>query len=103
MSASKFTPGPWRLRPGHDPEEDHEHVESLDGDPIALVNLGEYEHDAHLIAAAPDLYAALEKAEVAFMALARIEMAAGRKNSSANFDALVGTCRASLAKARGES
>ena len=92
MSAPKFTPGPWVavrwaetraltgavvvIRP-----EDKGHA------PVADVRWPE--RDAHLIAAAPDLYAACEAMDAAA--------------KGGDWGAAVDAARAALAKARGES
>jgi hypothetical protein len=60
--APSHTPGPWKIRSGHDPEEDHEHIDGPGGEPIALVGIGEDGGaDARLIGAAPELLATLRE------------------------------------------
>lgn len=63
MSEAKFTPGPWHVGPVDDTR-----VEDSYGNEVAQID-GDYNHpdtwpimeaNAHLIAAAPDLYEALE-------------------------------------------
>jgi hypothetical protein len=61
MSETKWTPGPWRVRHGH-PSKTIRYV-----DPVlrfdSLIRKGQnYEANARLIAAAPDLYEALDTA-----------------------------------------
>ncbi|MFT9070300.1 MAG: hypothetical protein ABF446_08385 [Acetobacter orientalis] len=60
MSEVKFTPGPWRVRFGN-----IGHVTAENGALVAkcqrLTSLCNLQANAHLIAAAPDLYEALER------------------------------------------
>ncbi len=60
MSEAKFTPGPWRVRFGN-----IGHVTAENGALVAkcqrLTSLCNLQANAHLIAAAPDLYEALER------------------------------------------
>jgi hypothetical protein len=61
MTDTKFTPGPWVSQPHNDYDKD---IYVLGGDTFIRVDNDDVEHDeatanAHLIAAAPDLYEAL--------------------------------------------
>lgn len=98
MSETKWTPGPWSTHPEElrggrywvidgpvdvqDPECD---------EPLAIHEIDNGKANAHLIAAAPDLYAALEKL------LAKVEC--GTALNCAVCDA----ARAALSSARGET
>lgn len=87
MSELKATPGPWEPR--------HDELVAKDGNTVAIflccggqeVNAA----NAHLIAAAPELYEALE------MMLKMVEFGGFGK------DAAMDTARSALAKARGET
>ena len=89
----KWTPGPWRATTHDHPEQD-----VYAGYRIAKMTGGEIQRDranANLIAAAPDLYAALEWA-----AQNAEESEAGRDSEwYANLE----RCNAALAKARGQA
>lgn len=108
MSAPKFTPGPWVVREitagrerGHFAVGHAENLSDRGGSFVAQVNGlfdDEAEPNAHLIAAAPDLCAALEEMmefEAAFKTLAAY--------SGSSLHGAVKQARAALAKARGES
>lgn len=97
-AAPKFTPGPWALG-FHDAVP----ADGVERKGVAFVNAGEtcvaktdglsYLSNAHFIAAAPDLYAALEAL------VAVIEEINGYPDGDPMFD----NAKAALAKARGES
>ena len=96
MSETKWTPGPWRIN-------ECRYGFSIHSNDTVIVNTEDEEgrfgpiHDessAHLIAAAPDLYAALEQC------LALAELKYGNTDDIASH--VFGECRAALAKARGE-
>ena len=96
MSEEKFTQGPWKLLQEHSPADEYGHWYhriiagagySEDGfDLSGIVN----PHDAHLIAAATDLYEALEDlmAHAAYIGI------------SSHYEK---KARSALAKARGEA
>jgi hypothetical protein len=58
MGKPKFTPGPWWVTP----DNGYYNIHSSEGEIIGCEGLCEYD-DTHLIAAAPDLYAALESVQ----------------------------------------
>jgi hypothetical protein len=96
MSAPGTTPGPWRVRvgPRHDPETCDL---SICGDIFVLADFNgpQYAHqepNAHLMAAAPDLYAALKWF---------IDDIDGTHTVMVDFDANVERARAALELARG--
>jgi len=110
MSDTKFTSGPWEV-------VDHEHYPSFRGvrgpsfdvkavmvaTDLTFVDYLQRDADLRLIAAAPDLYEALETASKALEAIAS-EMTVGERYTNAGqylLDALE-PVRAALAKARGE-
>ena len=99
-----FTPGPWRAKPDRlVRQRGRVYVEGSGGwnaDPICAVDyrddVSENEANAHLIAAAPDLYEALDR-------VAR--MIAWMEEDDRNAivpDGLQATIRAALRRARGE-
>jgi len=97
MTERKWTPGPWdAMATGW--------IEAGDGDPIALINdsglpnsiFDEDLPNAHLIAAAPDLYEALEWLSDAVLAL-------GRLDDSGHILNAINKADVALAKARGET
>lgn len=103
MSAPKFTPGPWQVsgvrakyRDAHREHVFEAHNVGPDGDAIAAVffnpTSGLGWKDAHLIAAAPELYAALE---------ALIEEAVDVWDYDPDYKHIA-DARAALAKARGD-
>ena len=97
MSEPKFTPGPWQAVDGLD-------IIAADDWVVAVATGGEDDSvaNANLIAAAPDLYAALEKA----FALVEALMPGLAKISVKDYRAVNETpseIRAALAKARGET
>ncbi|MDI3298242.1 MAG: hypothetical protein QJR08_03630 [Bacillota bacterium] len=88
----KWTPGPWRVRPGfsdaHFVVVAGEYAD--EGEPDLLVHVGTANpQDAHLIAAAPDLYEALDE----------IVLKYGRYLPMRELS----RAKAALAKARGEA
>lgn len=99
MSETKFTPGPWKA--------DDNDIETAAGELLAtayamdrdrLEGRDFYEtaqHNAHLIAAAPDLYEALDNLAMA----AEFQIALGDKA----WIEMHGVAKAALAKARGEA
>ena len=95
MSDMKFTPGPWAVEIGPGRPEDGTVVEVLSksGECIADVYVAADSHvaDADLIAAAPDLYDALE---------AMLE--ADDAEDFEAFSVAIVAARAALAKARGK-
>ncbi len=99
MSETKFTPGPWRVRAHTSQPNDRVVVDTFGGS-VACVyrDMGENEPpreaNAHLIAAAPDLYAALEALHRATAILPASMDEPGSPQALA---------RAALAKARGET
>ena len=95
MSDTKFTKGEWRVVENADSDPHFTHLVLVSHSRIAVVA---YEHNAHLIAAAPDLYAALEAMEKHFGIL-------GEEDSGINKTAIKVTkaARAALQKARGEA
>lgn len=98
MNETKFTPGPWSVRV--DMYEFHDVVS--DTAVIACTAGGrgmtkeEYQANAYLIAAAPELYDALEMAEDQLMNIAE------SGEWPQKFDGLLSEIHAALCKARGE-
>lgn len=90
MSAPRFTPGPWRVVVTDDGGS-MVHGEST---AIATVWGRDSGPNAHLIAAAPQLYAALAEA----MGL----LVSFENNDDPSAEAIVDRARAALAKARGD-
>lgn len=90
---SEWTPGPWEAVNERD-------VDTADGKCIAIMGVGvdEFEANAHLIAAAPDLYEALEK----ILRECGDEMSDGYLANFVHSDK-ASVARAALAKARGET
>lgn len=116
MSDTKWTPGPWVIDPATRPAEvctiHGLSVEKTDGQGWAYVRgeLGYWgaDHDeqmanAHLIAAAPELYEALTAFERAQELWLPIEVAEERAGEAEALHALRWKMLAALAKARGES
>lgn len=100
---SEWTPGPWRVSKKNPRRvaADHRMITTiyhsnngLGATPAQAVELTMALADARLIAAAPDLYEALEEA------LANIE---AREEALAGEEAFVERARAAIAKARGET
>lgn len=108
MSGTKFTPGPWRVEVGQDyyapSMQPHVYVSSEETVCAATVvaTMGTYggialeqkQANAHLIAAAPELYEALERA-LNFIANTESEFGIQLDSGDA--------ARAALRKARGEA
>ncbi|MCP1243011.1 hypothetical protein [Acetobacter lambici] len=92
MSEAKFTPGPWRVRFGN-----IGHVTAENGALVSkcqrLTSLCNLQANARLIAAAPDLYGALER-----VVNVSAEIAPEAQDANVFADA-----RAALAKAQGET
>ena len=108
MSDTKFTPGPWVVEPVNHDNDGGTLVRLTDyPNPNCVANVWGTESartpnaegiaNAHLIAAAPDLYAALLVAE-----LASEELCQGQDPANECWVTLA-TVRAALAKARGQS
>lgn len=91
---TKFTKGPWVWMNGFDGEDylssNGEEVLTSRWEGGSFTSLGVSNADAHLIAAAPDMYEALEDAAMEIKLLAR--------GTTDSYDAIM----ALLAKARGE-
>jgi hypothetical protein len=95
MSDTKFTPGPWR--------HDGKTVYTQDHMNIALI-LHSGTADTCLIAAAPDLYAALEQAQAALNPMSRLVKKHREGGPESRFlDETRGAVRVALRKARGIS
>lgn len=95
----EFTPGPWRVITPliHVANETQTYtVDGPDSDFMYLANI----EDAHLIAAAPDLYAALEHLEDWMSNLSSACFCGGEGHEE---NCYLGTAQAALAKARGEA
>lgn len=108
----KFTPGPWinhheSLWPRSDiPLVVQFRIHSMEGQVLVRVPkiAPNADANAHLIAAAPDLYAALEMAR-GYVARANVRLAFGGELTKPDFAATVkdgAAIDAALAKARGE-
>ncbi|MGX5220282.1 hypothetical protein ACVTMO_16820 [Pseudomonas segetis] len=93
MTDTKFTPGPWVARgtPGQGFAWQKGFAIDFNEDQEQVVDYVYEEADAHLIAAAPAMYAMLEKAAKAMWA------------SAVNMDVEAAEIEELLAKARGES
>ena len=85
---SAHTPGPWIVE--HDPRWNFANVKQANGEKPDVAK-GLYPGDAHLIAAAPDLLAALERAEYTLSAIAAIGV-----------PETLEVARAAIGKAKGE-
>jgi hypothetical protein len=97
MDETKFTKGEWRVI-----DLSHGLVVSCKGIDIADIGTWkshekESEANAHLIAAAPDLYAALEQ----FISECTLQYTDGRRTTAPAYDTVEKAAQA-LAKARGE-
>lgn len=119
MSAPSFTPGPWKPCRAHEDfegplfdidEDDADmyaarpfvRIEAETCDVAAAHDLFEFDAaNAYLIAAAPDLYEALEKAHEALMA--SWDPLWNLPGSKMEDDPAIIRARAALAKARGEA
>ena len=102
MSAPKWTPGPWIAfdRTGDDgplidvfKQREEGIVDLITSIAESECSIEEDEGNIHLIAAAPDMYAALEHA---------IKDAEDSRGDCGGYAIDVDECRAALAKARGE-
>lgn len=116
-AAPKFTPGPWSIECWRDRPNAFHNVEAAGlaypQNKVALVDTDSQAAtaNAHLIAAAPDLYAALETMERRYCAALDIIRTLGRGDPEDPNDGqpdpetstAVLAARAALAKARGES
>lgn len=107
MSETKFTPGPW-----HKDERSDIYVRDSEGDYIAETYApmpkrkrakGENEANAHLIAAAPELYEALEKAAEVFRAYQSHHEANRHTDKAERNKFYAEQIEAALTKARGEA
>lgn len=105
MSRADFSPGPWRVVFTKDEINVHDASDDVGGDWIATTACGNLEPqhwkgalaDAHLIASAPDLYAAV------VYAVPLVEKWCHTQGDNAEFHAeTLAPLRAALAKARGE-
>ena len=102
MDAPKFTPGPWHVHPFRAQVDTFVWTDAETLDPVPVCALlwltdrrseGETEANAHLIAAAPELYAALEK--LYNRLLDKLEW-------PEEYESELASARSALAKARGE-
>lgn len=98
MSATKFTPGPWVTHKGHSVVG----ISAADRDIADTSSKAYYQAfdeedlaNAHLIAAAPDLYAALYACETVMMMVEP-------RSDKAEYLGALNAAKAALAKARGE-
>lgn len=90
MSASQFTPGPWALT-----SMGGQTLVHVGEDRIGRVFTRNGHANAHLIAAAPELYEAVDAAREYIAAVEGEGLFVAKRNALADLDAL-------LAKARGE-
>jgi len=98
MSETKFTPGPWKVTVSENGIDVG--VDGLDGETIT----GWIEpYDAHLIAAAPDMYAELEAAMNVFRFYQGHHAAKGHSDKEQTNKQHADRIAKVLAKARGES
>ena len=108
MSEPKFTPGPWSINEW--PQAISDIAIGAVGTPLIAkvplrdVSINEQKANAHLIAAAPELYEALEK----IRHWGESQHKAQSKGGHATFDMMmlreqIDTAKAALEKARGES
>lgn len=110
MGNTKFTPGPWVYAPDYD-ENDGDIIINRDYEfPVAICfksdlrdeiqyDPEEVRANANLIAAAPDLYAALEEVLNSTMAMREEDF----RYDEGSVSDVLNLCRAVLAKARGEN
>lgn len=101
MSSAKHTPGPWKWRSGYNGMDGvGEEIFTHDrNDGMWLAYGSNQEANARLIAAAPELLAALERCDLAF-ADWQVGVVPGRPE---DILALIAQVRAALAKATGEA
>lgn len=99
-SEPKFTPGPWRRGKDFDGSYNGEIIGPLDT-PYQNDVIADWvkECDAHLIAAAPDLYAALEGLAIAYKALSEMTGHTFHQDDCSRYQIAI----AALAKALGET
>jgi len=113
MSELKATPGPWIEMPDSDDEDVYISTEErFDNSKIHICKVQggfcgaigeEQEANAHLIAAAPELYEALDKLKLSYEALAHdYEYAVGAGDIHPLHAEHIQRCAAVLAKALGE-
>ena len=103
MSELKATPGPWRKVNRNVNEMMMTFHGVLIGDVFVDVPTSNEKPDAHLIAAAPELYEALDKLKLSYEALAHdYEYAVGAGDIHPLHAEHIQRCAAVLAKARGE-
>lgn len=99
MTNTKFTPGPWRIGPDESSDEDEYGfciaIFSEEYKNSVALRIRE-ESNAHLIAAAPDLYAALSEAKL------QIEYLHEKFAETGSGNNMLAKIDAALAKARGE-
>ena len=84
MSERKWTPGPWAVR-------DARGIRGANGECVASTYCAAPAEDAHLIAAAPELYAALERSVKAWT------------SDPDRMGPMIRQAKAALSKARGEA
>lgn len=107
MSEPKFTPGPWYAIPKGTSPEERCAMYRIDKNPNTdWGNFGQiayaHKNDAHLISAAPDMYAELFNAAQTFAIYAAHHIAKGDMEKADKNLALVGRINDVLIKARGE-
>lgn len=105
MADTKFTPGPWRLSLTDDTTvigPDHQEIAEAMGDYEDDDMLPEVEANARLIAAAPDLYTALEEASALVDALSGGRGNLRLRGQYISLEEAIARARAALSKARGE-
>lgn len=95
MSAPKFTPGPWRWEVSHSRRFDArvEVTKDTGGHGHPVVALVENTQDAHIVAAAPELLAALE------YVLGELEVSRPEGVDAARYFTALDLARAAIAKA----
>jgi hypothetical protein len=95
MNKTKFTPGPWKI--GTPPPNGEQTIGTEQGLMVAVSTTGagiQTKANAHLIAAAPDLYEALEDLSINDF---------GSNGWTNSMERIAIKARAALAKARGEA
>ena len=109
MNETKFTPGPWLFSS----YKSGNSVIVIDGKEfdVATVNYPNRDANAHLIAAAPDLYEALKNTTAHLVAAHSLLQSGGQKAAASNtmfeimlkdYEKSIEVGRAALSKARGE-